>query len=158
MFKRTHGLSECFRMRDSCHWLEQQTKRPNVTWWFLCVWCRGVRSLGVWDPWGSVGCAGNVALIKEVFITLLAVKAWRRGISTVDGNFEIEVRGIYFDCAAGLNKSGQRPVLVSHEYVTFVVFTAATMKNAIFWNIRTQFMPQMKHITSQIQSPVGNAM
>jgi hypothetical protein len=29
------------------------------------------------------------------------------------------------------------------------------MKNAVFWNIKTQFVPHMKHITSPLQSPAG---
>jgi hypothetical protein len=33
-------------------------------------------------------------------------------------------------------------------YVRFEVFTAVTMKNSVFWDIRTQFIPHIKHITS----------
>jgi hypothetical protein len=29
------------------------------------------------------------------------------------------------------------------------------MKNAAFWDIKTQFVPHRKHITSPIQSPAG---
>jgi hypothetical protein len=29
------------------------------------------------------------------------------------------------------------------------------MKNAVFWNIRTQFVPHRKYITSPLQSPAG---
>jgi hypothetical protein len=29
------------------------------------------------------------------------------------------------------------------------------MKNIVFWDIKTQFIPQMKYITSLLQSPVG---
>jgi hypothetical protein len=30
-----------------------------------------------------------------------------------------------------------------------------TMKNAVFWDIKTQFVPHWKHITSPLQSPAG---
>jgi hypothetical protein len=36
--------------------------------------------------------------------------------------------------------------------VRFQVFTAVTMKNAVFWDIKTQFVPHTRHITSPLQS------
>jgi hypothetical protein len=36
-----------------------------------------------------------------------------------------------------------------------VVFMAVTMKNAVFWDIKTQFVPDWKHITFPLQSPDG---
>jgi hypothetical protein len=39
--------------------------------------------------------------------------------------------------------------------VRFEVFTAVTMKNAVFWDIRKQFVPHRKHIASPLQSPAG---
>jgi hypothetical protein len=35
------------------------------------------------------------------------------------------------------------------------VFTAVTMKNVVFWGIKTQFVPHRRHITSPLQNPVG---
>jgi hypothetical protein len=32
-------------------------------------------------------------------------------------------------------------------FVKFEVFTAVTMKNAVFWDIKTQFLPHRRHIT-----------
>jgi hypothetical protein len=32
------------------------------------------------------------------------------------------------------------------------VFTAVTMKNAVFWDIKTQFVIHRRHITSTLQS------
>jgi hypothetical protein len=29
------------------------------------------------------------------------------------------------------------------------------MKNAVIWDIRTQFVPHKKHVTSQLQNPAG---
>jgi hypothetical protein len=39
--------------------------------------------------------------------------------------------------------------------VTFEVSTAATMKNVIFWDNKTQFLPHKRHITSLLQSPAS---
>jgi hypothetical protein len=30
-----------------------------------------------------------------------------------------------------------------------------TVKNAVFWDIKTQFVPHKRHITSPLQSPAG---
>jgi hypothetical protein len=34
-------------------------------------------------------------------------------------------------------------------------FTAVTMKNVVFWDIKTQFVPHRRHMTSPLQSPAG---
>jgi hypothetical protein len=38
----------------------------------------------------------------------------------------------------------------------FEVFTAVTMKNVVFWDIKHQFVPQRRHITSSLQSPASS--
>jgi hypothetical protein len=38
--------------------------------------------------------------------------------------------------------------------VRFKVFTAVTL-NAVFWDIKTQFTPHMRHISSPLQSLAG---
>jgi hypothetical protein len=35
------------------------------------------------------------------------------------------------------------------------VFRAVTMKNVVFWDIKTQFIPHRRHITSPLQSPAS---
>jgi hypothetical protein len=40
-------------------------------------------------------------------------------------------------------------------YVRFEVVTAVTKKNPVLWDIKTQFVPHRKHITSPSQSPGG---
>jgi hypothetical protein len=40
-------------------------------------------------------------------------------------------------------------------YVRFEVFTAVTVKNAVFWDMKTQFVLLRRHITSPLQSPAG---
>jgi hypothetical protein len=44
-----------------------------------------------------------------------------------------------------------------HQYsVRFEVFTEVTMKNVVFWDIKTQFVLHRRHITSSLQSLAGN--
>jgi hypothetical protein len=38
-------------------------------------------------------------------------------------------------------------------FVRLDVFTAVTMKNAVFWDIKTQFVLHRRNITSPLQSP-----
>jgi hypothetical protein len=40
-------------------------------------------------------------------------------------------------------------------YIGSEAFRAATMKNAVFWNIKTDFVPHRKHTASPPQSPAG---
>jgi hypothetical protein len=35
------------------------------------------------------------------------------------------------------------------------MFTAVTMMNAVFWDIKSQFVPHRRHITPPLQSPPG---
>jgi hypothetical protein len=39
--------------------------------------------------------------------------------------------------------------------VRFEVFTAVTMENADFWDIKTQFVPHRKHITFSLKGSTG---
>jgi hypothetical protein len=43
-------------------------------------------------------------------------------------------------------------VMCKPFHVRFEVFTAVTMENAVFWDIKTHFIPHMKHIVSAIES------
>jgi hypothetical protein len=50
--------------------------------------------------------------------------------------------------------------IIGHEgkfetSVRFEVFTAVTMKNVVFWDIKTQFILQRKHITTPLQIPAS---
>jgi hypothetical protein len=40
-------------------------------------------------------------------------------------------------------------------YVRYEIFTTVTMKNAVFRDIKSQFVPHRRHITSPLQCPVG---
>jgi hypothetical protein len=40
-------------------------------------------------------------------------------------------------------------------YARFEVLTALAIKNAFFWDIKPQFIPHRKHITSPLWSPAG---
>jgi hypothetical protein len=46
-------------------------------------------------------------------------------------------------------------VAASVGSVRFEVFTEVTMKNVVFWDIKTQFVPHRRHITSPLQSPAS---
>jgi hypothetical protein len=41
------------------------------------------------------------------------------------------------------------------NYVRLEVFTAVTVKNVVFWDIKTQFVLHRRHITSPLQSPAS---
>jgi hypothetical protein len=41
------------------------------------------------------------------------------------------------------------------DFIKFEVFTAVTMKNAVILDIKTQFVPHRRHITSPLQNPDG---
>jgi hypothetical protein len=45
--------------------------------------------------------------------------------------------------------------MIKYQYVRFEVFTAVTMKNVVFWDIKTQFVLHTRHITSPLQSPAS---
>jgi hypothetical protein len=47
------------------------------------------------------------------------------------------------------------PLSNKDNIVRFEVSTAVTMKNAVFWDIRTPFVTHRKHITSPLQSSAG---
>jgi hypothetical protein len=47
----------------------------------------------------------------------------------------------------------ERPRNPRNSYVRFEGFTAQTIKNAVSWDIGTQFLPHRRHITSPLQSP-----
>jgi hypothetical protein len=42
--------------------------------------------------------------------------------------------------------------------IGFEVYTAVTMKNAVFWDIKTQFVLQRRHITFRYTVQPVNAM
>jgi hypothetical protein len=43
----------------------------------------------------------------------------------------------------------------SNDGVRFEVFTAVTMKDGVFWDIKLQFVLHRRHITSPLQSPAN---
>jgi hypothetical protein len=51
-----------------------------------------------------------------------------------------------------------QPVCTNSILVRFEVFKALTMKNSVFWDIKTQFVPQRKHITFLLQNQPVNVM
>jgi hypothetical protein len=47
------------------------------------------------------------------------------------------------------------PISVHRWNVRFEVFTAVTMKNVVFWDIKTQFVLHRRHIMAPLQSPAS---
>jgi hypothetical protein len=43
----------------------------------------------------------------------------------------------------------------TRRYVRFEISMAVNPKNAVFWDIKNQFVPNRRHITSPLQSPTG---
>jgi hypothetical protein len=41
------------------------------------------------------------------------------------------------------------------DIVRLEVFTAVTMKNVVFWDIKPQFVLHRRHITSPLESPAS---
>jgi hypothetical protein len=41
------------------------------------------------------------------------------------------------------------------KFVRFDVLTAVTIKNVVFWDIKTQFVLYRRHITSLLESPAS---
>jgi hypothetical protein len=54
-----------------------------------------------------------------------------------------------------LQKIGQNFYQRIRYCVRFEVFTVVTMKNGDFWDIKTEFLPHRRHITSPLQSPAS---
>jgi hypothetical protein len=49
----------------------------------------------------------------------------------------------------------RKEAMEAHTVVIFEVITAVTMKNAVFWDIKPQFVPHRSHITSPLQRSSG---
>jgi hypothetical protein len=52
----------------------------------------------------------------------------------------------------------EEPSIYIRKYTWYIrseAFTAVTMKNSVFWDIKTQFVLHRRHITSPLQSPAG---
>jgi hypothetical protein len=56
-----------------------------------------------------------------------------------------QVQGRSSECKVLLLQANMKPV-------RFEVFTAVTMKNVVFWHIKTQFVLHRRFITSPLQS------
>jgi hypothetical protein len=55
----------------------------------------------------------------------------------------------------GNEVSHKKFTLQTKKNVFFEVFTAVTMKNVVFWDIKTQFVLHRRHVTSPLQSPAS---
>jgi hypothetical protein len=57
---------------------------------------------------------------------------------------------------ADMGESGQMDL--KHSSVRFGVFTAVTMKNVVFWDIKPQFVLHRRHITSPLRHKPVNGL
>jgi hypothetical protein len=62
--------------------------------------------------------------------------------------------GSVVGCGAML-QAGRSRIRIPMKYVRFEVSTAVTMNNVAFWDIKLQFVPHRRHITSPLQSPAS---
>jgi hypothetical protein len=68
--------------------------------------------------------------------------------------------GIHLEEREGIQTSSKGRVYLLNtghvwNYVRFEVFTAVTMKNVVFWDIKTQFVLHRRHVTSPLQNLVS---
>jgi ABC-type multidrug transport system fused ATPase/permease subunit len=128
----------------------------------------------------QVGIVGRTGAGKSSLISALFRLAKLDGAITIDGINTNEL-GLH-DLRARISIIPQEPVLfsetlrhnldpfkqysdealwnsleeVNYKYVVrFGAFTAVTMKNAVFWNIETEFVLHRRHIISPLQNSVG---
>jgi hypothetical protein len=52
-------------------------------------------------------------------------------------------------------RGGWRNFIIRSIFVRVEVFTAVTMKNSVFWDIKIQFVLHRRHITFPLQSPAS---
>jgi hypothetical protein len=86
-------------------------------------------------------------LSYDIIMTILKLILEKRVVK-----IEAELR-LVADYRYSINEASVR----KHEISVRVGgFTGVTMKNAVFWDIRLQFVHKRKHITSPLESPAGS--
>jgi hypothetical protein len=75
------------------------------------------------------------------------------------GNINIFRENLVINYKSGISGKKCSPVFLRDaeelKNVRFEVFTAVTVKNGVFWDIKIQCLPHMRHITSPLQRPAG---
>jgi hypothetical protein len=81
-------------------------------------------------------------------------KMFRHFWSFIKINYEVKKSQAFKCCSPDIMQLSDHAVIIHLvKRVRFEVSTKVTMKNAVFWNIKTQFVPHMKHITSRLHRP-----
>jgi hypothetical protein len=75
------------------------------------------------------------------YVSVLACDEWTE-LAVKHGDSSVEL--------SSLNKSRNNMNIIKLQ-----VFTAVTMKNIVFWDIKTQFVLHRRHITTPLQSSAG---
>jgi hypothetical protein len=90
---------------------------------------------------GDVGCceaAGKSGLLQELFLLYIATGS-----------------SLQAALSARQGIANASTVLVMDRVARFQVLPPMTMKNAVFWNMKTKYVPHRKHITSLLQNTTG---
>jgi hypothetical protein len=75
---------------------------------------------------------------------------------TIPSNLNTVAIGLWAQTAATTSRASLDGIETLSEFcVRFEVFTAVTVKNDVFWDIKTQFVLHRRHITSLLQSPAS---
>jgi hypothetical protein len=64
---------------------------------------------------------------------------------------EIILQAFFLEAVVSESKMSPLSSNYVRRYVRFEVFTAVTMKNGVFWDMKTQFVLHRRHITSPLQ-------
>jgi hypothetical protein len=83
-------------------------------------------------------------------------KATSSRIMFVTGNSDLQIWSTWFRTETGGEFMWSTTVKKkTWNYVRFEVFKAVTMKNAVFWYLRTQLLLHRQHITSPLHRPAS---
>jgi hypothetical protein len=88
------------------------------------------------------------AVLSYLFVAWFTAGPWRRR-----HNFPLKILWRITDYMALYPRSLNSWKII--YTVRFEVFTAVTMKNVVFWDIKPQFVLHWRHVTSPLQSPAS---
>jgi hypothetical protein len=108
----------------------------HVKWYIFCP-------IFQWQPIKSMMAYG--LFLHKDFMTVFTY-SWKCGVSLVEAE-----HNLFISDSSDSNLSNT----LNLNDARFYVFTSVAMKNAVFWDIRTQFVQHRKHSTSPLQIPAG---
>jgi hypothetical protein len=108
---------------------------------------------GLATPSDAIASAGGAApqLDADPHVSAAMLLQWISSFTLLN---LIEVKCVSAENYLPLSgKNNKLSKINMKSYVGFEVSKTVTMKNAVFWDIKTQFVPHRRHITSPLQSP-----